>query len=116
MAVRDCKENGLKRLLFICGKCRQRSPTAEQVFATDPRFETDAAGLSADADIELGTDQLEWATDIVVMEKAQRTKLRQKFKKHLNGKRIVCLDIPDDYDYMQPELVELLEARIARVQ
>ena len=27
---------------------------------------------------------------------------------HLRGKRVVCLDIPDRYDYMQPELVELL--------
>ena len=109
------RENPLKRLLFICGKCRQRSPTAEQVFASHRHYETDAAGLSADADVELGTDQLEWATDIVVMEKAQASKLRRKFKKHLNGKRIVCLDIPDDFEYMQPELVELLEARIGRI-
>ena len=24
---------------------------------------------------------------------------------------VICLDIPDDYDYMQPELIRLLEAR-----
>jgi predicted protein tyrosine phosphatase len=35
-------------------------------------------------------------------------------RKHLNGKRMVCLDIPDDYDYMQPELEKLLEAKVAR--
>lgn len=48
------------------------------------------------------------------MEKAHRSKLSAKFKAHLNGKRVVCLDIRDDYDYMQPELVELLEARVGR--
>ena len=46
------------------------------------------------------------------MEKAHRTKLSNRFKRHLNGKRVICLDIPDDYDFMQPELVKLLEAKV----
>jgi predicted protein tyrosine phosphatase len=48
------------------------------------------------------------------MEKAHRNRLSSKFKRHLNGKRVVCLDIPDDYAYMQPELVRLLEAKAGR--
>jgi len=46
------------------------------------------------------------------MEKLHRSRLSAKFRRHLNGKRIVCLDIPDDYDYMQPELVRLLEKKV----
>lgn len=105
----------MKNLLFICGKCRQRSPTAEQIFANYDNVETDAAGLSFDADVKLGTDQLDWASHIIVMEKSQMTKIKKNFKKYINGKKIICLDIPDKFEYMQDELIELLQQRIKRV-
>ncbi len=101
------------RALFICTQNRLRSPTAEQVFATWPGIETDSAGVGNDADVPLAPEQLAWAEIVFVMEKAHRNRLSAKFRRHLNGKRIVCLDIPDDYDYMQPELVRLLEKKVA---
>lgn len=101
----------MKRVLFLCSQNRLRSPTAEQVFATWPDIETDSAGLNTDAVVPLSTEQLDWATLIVVMEKTHRNKLSKKFREHLGGKHIVCLDIPDDYDFMQPELIRLLEAK-----
>jgi predicted protein tyrosine phosphatase len=88
-----------------------RSPTAEQVFSTWPGVETDSAGLGGDADVPLSPEQLAWADIIFVMEKTHRRRLAARFRRHLNGKRVICLDIPDDYDYMQPELVRLLEAK-----
>jgi len=100
------------RALFICTQNRLRSPTAEQVFATWPGIETDSAGVGNDADVPLAPEQLAWAEIVFVMEKAHRNRLSAKFRRHLNGKRIVCLDIPDDYDYMQPELVRLLEKKV----
>lgn len=48
------------------------------------------------------------------MERAHRAKLQRRFGSSLKGKRVVCLDIPDDYDFMQPELAALLETRVAR--
>jgi predicted protein tyrosine phosphatase len=48
------------------------------------------------------------------MERAHRAKLQRRFGKHLKGKRVICLDIPDDYDFMQPELAALLEKRVGR--
>ena len=103
----------MTRTLFICTHNRLRSPTAEQVFATWPGIETDSAGVGADADVPLAPEQLDWAEIVFVMEKDHRSRLSAKFRRHLNGKRIVCLDIPDDYDYMQPELVRLLEKKVA---
>ena len=100
------------RALFICTQNRLRSPTAEQVFSSWANVETDSAGLGNDADVRLSVEQVEWATLIFVMEKAHRNKLSKQFKAHLNGKRVICLDIPDDYDYMQPELIRLLEAKV----
>jgi predicted protein tyrosine phosphatase len=104
----------MKRALFICTQNRLRSPTAEHVFASWPNVETDSAGLGADATVHLSPEQIEWATIIFVMEKAHRNKLSSKFKSHLNGKRVICLDIPDDYEYMQPELVKLLQAKAGK--
>ena len=36
----------------------------------------------------------------------------ERFGARLRGKRVVCLDIPDDYVFLQPELVALLEKRV----
>ena len=102
------------RALFICSANRLRSPTAEQVFSTWPDVETDSAGISAGADVLLSVERIEWADIIFVMEKAQRNKLSKTFRSHLRAKRVICLDIPDDYRFMEPALVEILKARAGR--
>jgi predicted protein tyrosine phosphatase len=102
----------MKNILFICGANKLRSPTAEQVFARLPNIETDSAGLNAEADVRVSSEQIEWADIIFVMEKSQRAKLAKQFRKVLNGKRVVCLDIPDQYTYMQEELVALLKKKV----
>jgi predicted protein tyrosine phosphatase len=104
----------LKHALFICTQNRLRSPTADQIFSSWPGVETDSAGLGNDANVPLSSEQLAWADIIFVMEKAQRNKLSAKFKRHLNGKRVICLEIPDEYEYMQPELIRLLEAKAGK--
>ena len=101
----------MKRALFICSQNRLRSPTAEQIFASWPDVDTDSAGLGGDATVPLSSEQIAWANIIFVMEKAHRNRLSSKFRKYLNGKRSICLDIPDDYEYMQPELIKLLEVK-----
>ncbi len=101
-------------LLFLCSRNKLRSPTAEAIFAGRPGVEVDSAGLSPDAEVPLEAEQVEWADLILVMEKAHRRRLNRNFGKFLAGKKVVVLDIPDDYDCMDPELVALLEARCAR--
>ncbi len=46
------------------------------------------------------------------MERAHQRRLNQRFARHLKGKKIVCLDIPDDFDFMDPQLVALIQARV----
>jgi predicted protein tyrosine phosphatase len=98
----------MKRALFVCSRNRLRSPTAEQVFASWPNVETDSAGLSPDAALQLSPEQVEWADIIFVMERAHQAKLNKHFRAHLKNKRVVCLDIPDEYPLMAPDLVALL--------
>lgn len=101
-------------VLFICGKNRLRSPTAEQVFADWPGITTSSAGISNDADVAVDSEMLEWAQLIFVMEPVHRRKLLARFRHVLNDKRIVCLDIPDIFKYMQPELIAVLKVRTQR--
>lgn len=100
------------RALFICSRNRLRSPTAERVFADWPGVETDSAGLAPDAEVRVSTEQLDWATLIFVMEKSQRSKLTRQYRQALAGKRVICLDIPDDYAFMQAELISLLQRKV----
>ena len=100
-----------KNVLFLCSANRLRSPTAEHVFANWPNIETDSAGLDASASVVLSSEQLKWADIIFVMENRQRNRLSKKYKKHLNGQRVITLGIPDDYEYMDPVLIKLLEAK-----
>ncbi len=104
----------MKRVLFLCSANRLRSPTAEQVFSTWPDIEVSSAGLNHDADNPVTPEQLEWADVIFVMEKAHRKKLSTRFKKYTNKARIVCLDIPDEYEFMDPALVEILSERVPK--
>ncbi|MGL6208584.1 MAG: low molecular weight protein tyrosine phosphatase family protein [Paracoccaceae bacterium] len=105
----------MTNILFVCGKARKRSPTAASVAADLLGQPTDFAGLSADADERVSAEQLDWADIIAVMEKAQISRLKRQMGQHLKGKRLVCLDIPDDFDFMQPELVDLVTARLGRI-
>lgn len=101
------------KVLFLCSQNRLRSPTAEQVFCDHNGIQTASAGLNRGADNPLTPELLEWADLVFVMEPAHRTKLSANFKRHLGGKRIICLQIPDDYEFMQPALVSLLQRKVA---
>lgn len=101
-----------KRVLFLCGRNKLRSPTAERVFADRPGLEVASAGVNPDAAMPVSADLIEWADVVFVMEPGHRAKLSKKFQPQLKGKRVICLDIPDEYEYMAPELVRLLEQRV----
>jgi predicted protein tyrosine phosphatase len=103
----------LKNVLFVCSQNRLRSPTAEQVFSLRTDLEVASAGTNNDAETPLSRELVEWADLIVVMEKQHRAKVQRRFRTVLRGTRIVCLDIPDNYAFMEPALVTLLEARVA---
>ncbi|WP_374562095.1 low molecular weight protein tyrosine phosphatase family protein [Ideonella sp.] len=100
------------RALFVCSQNRLRSPTAEHVFSQYEGVECESAGVHDSANVPIGVELIEWADIIFVMERAHRDKITKKFKRHLNGKRIVVLGIPDEYEYMDDALIELLERKV----
>lgn len=100
------------RALFLCSRARLRSVTAARVFAEWEGVETDYAGLLRDADVPLEPGQIEWADIVFVMEKIHKRRLDASFRPYLRGKRVVVLGIRDQYQLMQPALVQLLEQRV----
>src|SRR5688572_27991245 len=103
-----------RRVLFICSQNRLRSPTAEQVFSAWPGIETSSAGLGPGASVPVTPELLEWADIIFVMERSHRNKLSRKFGRYLKSQRVICLNIPDEYDYMDEGLIRLLKALVPR--
>ena len=104
----------MKHFLFVCSQNRLRSPTAEQIFSRRGDIEVASAGTNHDAENPLTSELVRWADFIVVMERTHRNKIQKRFRSDLNGKHIICLDIPDDYEFMDPGLVRLLHARMSR--
>lgn len=102
------------RLLFVCSENRLRSPTAAAVFGELSGVECISAGTNADAETPVSGDLIEWADAILVMEKGHRNKIAKRFRTLLKTKKLAVLEIPDHYDYMQPELVSLLKSRVPR--
>ncbi|MBD0345589.1 MAG: phosphotyrosine protein phosphatase [Coleofasciculus sp. Co-bin14] len=100
------------KLLFVCSQNRLRSPTDEAVFCEYEGLEVDSAGFDREAEIPLCSEAVQWAEIIFVMEKSPRRKLSKKFQPWLKDKRVICLDIPDEYEYMEPALVELLKKKV----
>jgi len=100
--------------LFICSQNKWRSPTAEEVFSEYPLVETDSAGLNSGAEVMLSDEQITWASMIFVMEKSHRAKLNKNYGEHLKGKRVVVLNIPDEYQYMDDGLIERLKKECVR--
>jgi predicted protein tyrosine phosphatase len=104
----------MKKVLFVCSQNQWRSPTAELVFASGYGIETASAGTNRGAQNPVSGELLEWADVIVVMENVHREKIQKTFHAALKNKRIVCLDIPDDYVYMDDALIALVKSKAVR--
>ncbi|OAZ98694.1 low molecular weight protein tyrosine phosphatase family protein [Halomonas sp. G11] len=99
-------------LLFICSENRLRSPTAESVFAAYPGIKAIGAGTGVNAQTPVSRDLIEWANIVLVMEKHHQDEVARTYRDVLKDKPLVCLDIPDHYEFMEPELITLLKERV----
>lgn len=108
------KRPRVQTVLFVCSQNRLRSSTAEQVLSRRQDLEVDSAGANHDTENPLTAELVAWADVIFVLEKAHRSKLQRRFRAVLAGRRVVCLDIPDDYAFTQPDLIRLLQAKVSR--
>ena len=100
------------RVLFVCRYNRMRSPTAERLFGKRPDLDVRSAGTSQEALARINANMLDWADLIFIMDDQQRASLERQFAGHPALDRLICLDIPDEYTFLQPELIALFETRV----
>ena len=102
----------LIKILFLCSQNKRRSLTAEKIFNSVNRHEVRSAGTETNSRIKVTPGLLGWADIIFCMEKKHVRRVKDKYYDIVIDKKIVCLNIPDDYGYMDESLIEILEASV----
>lgn len=102
-----------KNILFVCSRNKWRSRTAETIFKNNQKHNVKSAGTENDAKIKVTEKLISWSDLIFVMEKRHRERLKEKFGSLADTKEIIILDIQDNYEYMDPELIEILETSVS---
>ena len=97
-------------LLFLCSQNKRRSLTAEKIFDGRGGHKARSAGTEQNARIKVTPGILGWADIIFCMEKKHLRRIQEKYPDIIVDKKLVCLYINDDYEYMDRELQELLES------
>lgn len=95
-------------LLFLCSQNKRRSLTAERLFDGYNGHSARSAGTESNARIKVTAGLIGWADVVFCMEKKHVRRIREKFAEELNGKKVVCLNIPDDYEFMDEDLQAFL--------
>jgi predicted protein tyrosine phosphatase len=98
-------------LLFVCTYNKMRSRTGEELYRSDERFEVRSAGIDDDAPVRVNEEVLAWADVIVVMEIVHKRWIEMYFKDDIREKRLIVLDIPDAFYFMEGDLVQVLKQR-----
>lgn len=100
-------------ILFVCSRNKWRSATAETIYKNHPDHQVRSAGTAASARIKINAKLIIWADLIFVMEKKHQQMITRCFPEELYDKEVVILDIPDDYQYMDGELIEELTVKVS---
>ena len=102
-------------ILFVCSRNQWRSPTAEAHFRRHPVVNARSAGTSPRARHTVSIDDIRWADVICPMEQKHKHRILATFPRAAGDSKIVVLDIPDEYRYMDAELVELIDNAVQHI-
>ncbi len=100
-------------LLFVCSRNKWRSRTAETIFRDHQDHQIKSAGTAPAARIKVSAKLLAWADIIFAMEKKHKQRMLARFPEVADARDIIVLDIPDEYPYMDAELIEILEVSVS---
>lgn len=100
-------------MLFVCSRNRLRSLTAETIFDGANGHQVRSVGTEEGARVRVTAGHIGWAELIFVMEKRHLSRLQQKFRDAVSTKRVVCLHIPDEFEYMDDDLIDRLRGGVA---
>ena len=112
--ARNIYQTDIKKVLCVCSAGLLRSPTIAVVLSQEPyNYNTRAAGLSKEyALIPIDDVLLHWADEIVCAESWMSQEIEEMLKAlSMEHKDIIALDIPDKYEYRNPELMQLIREK-----
>ena len=101
------------KILFVCSRNKWRSLTAEHLFEGVGGHTVRSAGTESGARVRVTEGLVGWADVIFVMEKKHYARIRERFAKSAATKNLICLHIPDEYEYMDDDLVNLLKSTVS---
>lgn len=101
-----------RHYLFVCSRNQWRSPTAERLYRDDPRIAARSVGLSASSTHRLNEADLNWADVVLVMEDHHKARIKKMFGRRRELPRIEVLGIPDEYPFMDRQLIEMITQQI----
>jgi predicted protein tyrosine phosphatase len=99
-------------ILFVCSKNKLRSRTAETIFKNSQNHIVKSAGTSQNARVKLNENHLNWADLVFAMEEKHLQIIEQKFRSNSFNDKIIVLEIPDNYKYMDEDLILTLKAAV----
>jgi len=102
-------------VLFVCSRNQWRSPTAEQVWRRHPALSVRSGGTSPNARHPVSAADVSWAHVVFVMEEKHKSRLVAEYRRLLENTPVHVLDIPDEYKYMDAELIDLLRQSVGAI-
>lgn len=99
---------GRIKILFVCGRNRWRSPTAERIYRDDIRVSVRSAGVNGNSRRQVSDSDLDWADLVLVMERRYTLRIKSHFQNRECFPPIESLEIQDDYAPMSQELIDLI--------
>jgi predicted protein tyrosine phosphatase len=109
---REQLETEILNVLFVCSMNKWRSPTAEKIYSNHPLLNVRSAGTSSDARRRITVGDIRWADLIILMEEKHRDRLRAECRQELQYREMHVLGVEDRFEFMDPRLVEELQAHI----
>jgi len=101
------------KILFVCSRNKWRSRTAETIFKNNGLHQIKSAGTEKSAKIRLTQSMINWADTVFVMEEKHKKRIFDKFDFNFQAKKLEVLDIPDEYQYMDDDLVKILKIKLS---
>ena len=99
-------------ILFVCSRNKWRSLTAETIYKNHSHHQIKSAGTAKSARIKINFKLINWAEIIFVMEKTHQTRLRALFPNEIKEKQLIVLGIKDEYQYMDHQLIALINEKV----
>lgn len=100
------------KILFVCSRNKWRSPTAEEIYKRHPQISVKSGGVSTKGNHQVNEKDLKWADLIIFMENGHRAKLMAQYRGSIDFPYTEVLNIPDEYQYMDNDLVEILKVQV----